>query len=263
MREGCAISHFHCIIPAFFSPFGACPACVSTYSRRHHSVLVHAPGVSSPLRPSDERYVLYLVIFLGRRLICKPGSRLLVLDDDDYLDFQKLHADEQKRHACFPVYPELVLEFIPPPPFDQSDPFESRGLSLYFSPPVRDFSTPGNKQSAGYLSSNASLHHYPFIALMGIFQRFSTKVRNRKSILASPTTTSVIADKSSAAEESAATAMASDITVPNTQKILLLYGPRQPYKVVENYAVPKLLSDDEVLVRTRTIGLNPIDWKAP
>lgn len=98
---------------------------------------------------------------------------------------------------------------------------------------------------------------------MGIFQRFSTKVRNRKSILASPTTTPVIADKSSAAEESAATAMASDITVPDTQKILLLYGPRQPYKVVENYAVPKLLSDDEVLVRTRTIGLNPIDWKAP
>lgn len=52
-------------------------------------------------------------------------------------------------------------------------------------------------------------------------------------------------------------------TVPDTQKILLLYGPRQPYKVVDDYAVPKLHSDDEVLVRTRTIGLNPIDWKAP
>lgn len=74
--------------------------------------------------------MLYLVISLGRRLICKPGSRLLVLDHDDYLDFQKLHADEQKRHACFPVYPELVLEFIPPPLLTNQTP-PSPAVSLY------------------------------------------------------------------------------------------------------------------------------------
>ncbi|PSR87429.1 chaperonin 10-like protein [Coniella lustricola] len=51
--------------------------------------------------------------------------------------------------------------------------------------------------------------------------------------------------------------------VPETQRILLLHGPRQPYKLVEDYPVPKLQGDAEVLVKTNTIGLNPIDWKAP
>lgn len=51
--------------------------------------------------------------------------------------------------------------------------------------------------------------------------------------------------------------------VPKTQNILLLYGPRQPYKLVEDYPVPELQTESEVLVRTRAIGLNPIDWKAP
>lgn len=55
----------------------------------------------------------------------------------------------------------------------------------------------------------------------------------------------------------------SSTTVPETQTILLLYGPRQPYKLVDNYPVPKLHNDSEVLVLTHTIGLNPIDWKAP
>lgn len=53
------------------------------------------------------------------------------------------------------------------------------------------------------------------------------------------------------------------IPVPKTQKILLLYGPKQPYKLVENYPVPEIQTGSEVLVRTRAIGLNPIDWKAP
>lgn len=60
----------------------------------------------------------------------------------------------------------------------------------------------------------------------------------------------------------AAVAMTS-ITVPETQTILLLYGPRQPYKLVDNYPVPELQSEAEVLVLNHTIGLNPIDWKAP
>lgn len=89
---------------------------------------------------------------------------------------------------------------------------------------------------------------------MGLFQRLSSKVRNRKSLL----------DGASPVETPDAKAMTTTIiTVPETQKILLLYGPRKPYQVVDDYAVPKLQSNDEVLVRTRTIGLNPIDWKAP
>ncbi|ROW14209.1 hypothetical protein VPNG_04323 [Cytospora leucostoma] len=55
----------------------------------------------------------------------------------------------------------------------------------------------------------------------------------------------------------------SPITVPETQNVLLLYGPRQPYKLVEDYPVPKIQTDSEILVKTRAIGLNPIDWKAP
>lgn len=53
------------------------------------------------------------------------------------------------------------------------------------------------------------------------------------------------------------------VPVPKTQNILLLYGPKQPYKLVEDYPVPELQIESEVLVRTRAIGLNPIDWKAP
>lgn len=53
------------------------------------------------------------------------------------------------------------------------------------------------------------------------------------------------------------------ITVPESQAVLLLKGPRQPYELVENYPIPELHAGSEVLVRTRAIGLNPIDWKAP
>lgn len=51
--------------------------------------------------------------------------------------------------------------------------------------------------------------------------------------------------------------------VPDTQTVLLLHGPRQPYTVTDDYAVPQLRHDGELLVRTQAIGLNPIDWKAP
>lgn len=91
------------------------------------------------------------------------------------------------------------------------------------------------------------------------FQRLSSKIRNRKSLLdGTVTTTTPVAETPKSELEAMAT-----ITVPDTQKILLLYGPRQPYQVVEDYAVPKLHSSSEILVKTRTIGLNPIDWKAP
>ncbi|KAK4031325.1 chaperonin 10-like protein [Parachaetomium inaequale] len=53
------------------------------------------------------------------------------------------------------------------------------------------------------------------------------------------------------------------ITIPETQTVLLLLAARQPYQLTENYAVPQLEGEREVLVRTQAIGLNPIDWKAP
>lgn len=51
--------------------------------------------------------------------------------------------------------------------------------------------------------------------------------------------------------------------VPSTQRVLLLHEPRQDYQIAHDYPVPGLLGDDEVLVMTKAIGLNPIDWKAP
>jgi NADPH:quinone reductase-like Zn-dependent oxidoreductase len=47
------------------------------------------------------------------------------------------------------------------------------------------------------------------------------------------------------------------------QTVLLLHGPRQAYQITNDYPVPRLVEDDETLIRTHTIGLNPIDWKAP
>ncbi|KID82539.1 GroES-like protein [Metarhizium guizhouense ARSEF 977] len=50
---------------------------------------------------------------------------------------------------------------------------------------------------------------------------------------------------------------------PPSQTVLLLRAPRQRYDLVEEYPVPRLAHESEVLVRNRAIGLNPIDWKAP
>ncbi|KIL85054.1 hypothetical protein FAVG1_11482 [Fusarium avenaceum] len=52
-------------------------------------------------------------------------------------------------------------------------------------------------------------------------------------------------------------------TIPSSQSVLLLHGIRQPYQVTAGYSVPDIKHDHELLVRTDTIGLNPIDWKAP
>jgi len=53
------------------------------------------------------------------------------------------------------------------------------------------------------------------------------------------------------------------LPTPETQRVLLLHAARQPYQLTDNYAVPKVEGEHEVLVRTQAIGLNPIDWKAP
>ncbi len=51
--------------------------------------------------------------------------------------------------------------------------------------------------------------------------------------------------------------------VPNSQIVLLLHAPKQPYRVTAGFAVPSFVHDRELLVKTRAISLNPIDWKAP
>ncbi|KAF4966105.1 hypothetical protein FSARC_6156 [Fusarium sarcochroum] len=51
--------------------------------------------------------------------------------------------------------------------------------------------------------------------------------------------------------------------IPSSQTVLLLHGLRQPYEVTSGYAIPDTQHDHELLVRTNTIGLNPIDWKSP
>jgi hypothetical protein len=51
--------------------------------------------------------------------------------------------------------------------------------------------------------------------------------------------------------------------VPDTQSALLLRAIRQPYELEEGYPTPKVLGDDELLVKVTAVGLNPIDWKAP
>ncbi|CAK7269805.1 hypothetical protein SEPCBS119000_003758 [Sporothrix epigloea] len=60
----------------------------------------------------------------------------------------------------------------------------------------------------------------------------------------------------------AATAQSS-LAVPISQQVLLLHAPREPYHLQKDYSVPALAHGRELLVRTRAIGLNPIDWKAP
>ncbi|KAL1957859.1 hypothetical protein VTO42DRAFT_5424 [Malbranchea cinnamomea] len=54
-----------------------------------------------------------------------------------------------------------------------------------------------------------------------------------------------------------------DISIKPTQDVLLLKGFREKYTLVKNHAVPKILHQDEILVKVIAIGLNPIDWKAP
>ena len=51
--------------------------------------------------------------------------------------------------------------------------------------------------------------------------------------------------------------------IPDKQRALLLHGPHQEYKLTDQYPVPVVVADHELLVRVRAIGLNPIDWKAP
>ncbi|OHE93819.1 alcohol dehydrogenase GroES-like domain-containing protein [Colletotrichum orchidophilum] len=51
--------------------------------------------------------------------------------------------------------------------------------------------------------------------------------------------------------------------IPETQTVLILHAAKQPYETAEGYQVPEIQDEQEVLVKTEHIGLNPIDWKAP
>ncbi|KAF2198713.1 GroES-like protein [Delitschia confertaspora ATCC 74209] len=53
------------------------------------------------------------------------------------------------------------------------------------------------------------------------------------------------------------------IELPHKQTVLLLHAPREPYQLTSDYELPTIKNDDELLVRVRAAGLNPIDWKAP
>lgn len=55
----------------------------------------------------------------------------------------------------------------------------------------------------------------------------------------------------------------SKVDVPASQDVLLLHEPKTDYQLTRDYPVPTLQRGDEVLVKTKAIGLNPIDWKAP
>lgn len=51
--------------------------------------------------------------------------------------------------------------------------------------------------------------------------------------------------------------------LPTRQRLLLLHGPKQDYVLTDDHPVPVTDAHHEVVVRVTTIGLNPIDWKAP
>jgi hypothetical protein len=47
------------------------------------------------------------------------------------------------------------------------------------------------------------------------------------------------------------------------QQVLLLHAPKQKYVLTDDYAIPELKNEEELLIKVQYIGLNPIDWKAP
>ncbi|KAF1987584.1 quinone oxidoreductase [Aulographum hederae CBS 113979] len=56
--------------------------------------------------------------------------------------------------------------------------------------------------------------------------------------------------------------LGSSAVPPSRQKALLLHEKGQRYELSNDYAVPEIQSDEEVLIKVQYIGLNPIDWKS-
>lgn len=88
-------------------------------------------------------------------------------------------------------------------------------------------------------------------AWASLYRRFSNRLKRKNT------------QAQQAGDTSQTAVMPSTASVPGTQTVLLLHGPRQPYQLVDDYPVPQVRGEHEVLVRTQSIGLNPIDWKAP
>lgn len=72
---------------------------------------------------------------------------------------------------------------------------------------------------------------------------------------------SLIAEKSTIIWHSDRDAMSSP--TPDTQSVLLLHGAKQDYSLTEEAPVPEIQNENEILIQTKVIGLNPIDWKGP
>ncbi|KAK0649678.1 chaperonin 10-like protein [Cercophora newfieldiana] len=99
------------------------------------------------------------------------------------------------------------------------------------------------------------------------FQKGKSSKHSSQASIASIPTTDVISPPQEAPKVEEATVeeatVEETIIPPETQKVLLLHAARQPYQLTEDYPVPQVEGDHEVLVRAQAIGLNPIDWKAP
>lgn len=52
-----------------------------------------------------------------------------------------------------------------------------------------------------------------------------------------------------------------DIAIPCTQNALLV-TPERKYRVESSFPVPQDLAKDEIMIRSRAVGLNHIDWKS-
>lgn len=88
-----------------------------------------------------------------------------------------------------------------------------------------------------------------------LWERLSSLIykRHAKLIAASPSDSeSTLAEEKEIKHE-----------LPTRQRLLLLHGPKQDYTLTDDHPVPVTDAHHEVVVRVTTIGLNPIDWKAP
>ncbi|KAK7181793.1 zinc-binding dehydrogenase [Paraphaeosphaeria sporulosa] len=54
-----------------------------------------------------------------------------------------------------------------------------------------------------------------------------------------------------------------ELNVPNSQSALLLPAIRTPYELKLDHTIPSIQHDHELLIQVSSVGLNPIDWKAP
>jgi hypothetical protein len=105
------------------------------------------------------------------------------------------------------------------------------------------------------MQENESAHHdrkllkrlrYRIRRLVKRPQLGSTVSRNQ-AISASPTRQSILAPPSTPS--------------PRFQQALIVAGKRE-YELRNEFCFPEIQNEDEVMIRTCAVGLNPIDWKS-